>query len=440
MLAVPFLLFPSPSTVLALLIVPGLGIIFWLTEKHPFPRTPLNPAILLLAVMLLVSASITYDMKISLPKIAGLLLGIQVFFCYASYGATPRGWVACLLIFILAGLGVAVMGLIGTRWALKFNVFVPLTIQFEPLVTGLPGSENGINPNEVAGGLLWVIPILFALALTTANELRRTSIYRRWLAPINLLTWEAAIFVFLVFLLCQSRGAYLALATTAVGVVLWLLRNRVRWYLTVLLATGILVVGFTWQFQADPSTREALGTKNIAGVSLSAAALGGRDVIWVRALQGIEKYPLTGMGINVFRYQVNTLDPANPIYVDRDIAHAHNEFLQAALDLGLPGMIAFIALHVIAFRMLVQVWNWTARELKPDSSRPESFFLKPNVTRMLVLGLGLSPVAHLLYGLTDTVALGAKPGVLFWMLLGLIVGLYRQKESAMHVNPRLRVE
>ncbi len=33
-------------------------------------------------------------------------------------------------------------------------------------------------------------------------------------------------------------------------------------------------------------------------------------------------------------------------------------------------------------------------------------------------------MAQALYGLTDTVALGAKPGVLFWMLLGLVAGLY----------------
>jgi hypothetical protein len=33
-------------------------------------------------------------------------------------------------------------------------------------------------------------------------------------------------------------------------------------------------------------------------------------------------------------------------------------------------------------------------------------------------------LAHFLYGLTDAVALGAKPGILFWMLLGLSTGLF----------------
>jgi hypothetical protein len=47
----------------------------------------------------------------------------------------------------------------------------------------------------------------------------------------------------------------------------------------------------------------------------------------------------------------------------------------------------------------------------------------------LALGLGGGLLAHLLYGLTDAVALGAKPGVLFWMLLGLIAGLHRQAQG-----------
>ena len=50
----------------------------------------------------------------------------------------------------------------------------------------------------------------------------------------------------------------------------------------------------------------------------------------------------------------------------------------------------------------------------------------------MVLGLGGGLLAHAIYGLTDAVALGAKPGILFWMLLGLVAGLYLQT----NLNPR----
>ena len=46
-----------------------------------------------------------------------------------------------------------------------------------------------------------------------------------------------------------------------------------------------------------------------------------------------------------------------------------------------------------------------------------------------MMGLGGGVLAHMIYGLIGAVALGAKPGVLFWMLLGLICGLHAQLRS-----------
>ena len=46
-----------------------------------------------------------------------------------------------------------------------------------------------------------------------------------------------------------------------------------------------------------------------------------------------------------------------------------------------------------------------------------------------MMGLVGGLPAHVIYGMTGAVALGAKPGVLFWMLLGLICGLHAQIRS-----------
>jgi hypothetical protein len=51
-------------------------------------------------------------------------------------------------------------------------------------------------------------------------------------------------------------------------------------------------------------------------------------------------------------------------------------------------------------------------------------------SQTLALGLAGGMLAHGVYGLTDAVALGAKPGFLWWYLLALITGLNRlQKEQ-----------
>jgi len=46
-------------------------------------------------------------------------------------------------------------------------------------------------------------------------------------------------------------------------------------------------------------------------------------------------------------------------------------------------------------------------------------------------------LAHLVYGLTDAVALGAKPGLLFWMLLGLIAAPYEQTRASQPETTRV---
>ena len=93
------------------------------------------------------------------------------------------------------------------------------------------------------------------------------------------------------------------------------------------------------------------------------------------------------------------------------MGHAHNELLQAALDLGLPGLVGFIALNFGAVGMLF-------RPIKTGG-----------VWRLLAMGVFGGLLAHFLFGLTDAVAVGAKPGFLFWWLLAMAFGLYDQSRS-----------
>jgi putative inorganic carbon (HCO3(-)) transporter len=147
--------------------------------------------------------------------------------------------------------------------------------------------------------------------------------------------------------------------------------------------------------------------------------LESRVEIWSRALYGIQDFPFTGMGMNLFRRVVPLLYPLFTVSPDIDIVHAHNEFLQAALDLGVPGLIAFAAIYLGAAWMLRRIWVNAGYGL-----------LAPRLTRALALGLGSGLAGHLVYGLFDAVALGARPGALFWILLGLIGGLYAQTRLA----------
>lgn len=70
--------------------------------------------------------------------------------------------------------------------------------------------------------------------------------------------------------------------------------------------------------------------------ALSLRTLVGRPELWSSALYGIQDFPFTGMGMNTFRQVVHVLYPLFSISPEMDIGHAHNEFLQAGLDLGIP--------------------------------------------------------------------------------------------------------
>ena len=442
-LASPFLLFPSPSRSLALFVVPGLWIVAWLAGREPLPRTPLNATLLLMFIMVLVSLWATFDIAFSLPKISGMVLGMGVFFAVAREAERPRGWILSLLAFLGIGLGIAALGLFGTRWASSKITFLdPIITRLPTLIQGLQGAETGLHPNEVAGALIWVLPLMMAISVALfflprppknqdARALRKgwQEKMRGWrLVGVTILCLAATFFVAAVFLLSQSRGGYIGLALTLPVLILIALPRRWQWYSLIALVVLAVVLGFLVASRWEAVRTWIAGSDQAADPALSLNSLEGRLEVWSRAIYGIQDFPFTGMGMNAFRKVVPVLYPLFLIGPDIDIGHAHNEFLQAALDLGIPGLIAFLALYIGAFWMLVDVWRATRHPpLNTEHCEvPEGGSL---VTRFLALGLGGGLLAHLLYGLTDTVALGAKPGVLFWMLLGLIAGLRRQAQG-----------
>jgi putative inorganic carbon (HCO3(-)) transporter len=153
-----------------------------------------------------------------------------------------------------------------------------------------------------------------------------------------------------------------------------------------------------------------------AGGLASVTNLEGRVEVWSRALYAIQDFPLTGCGLGTFRQVVPVLYPLFFAGPDFDIGHAHNQFLQVALDLGLPGLIAYLALVGIALGM---VWHVARSSGVAGGSR-----------QGLALGLVGALVAFHVYGLTDAVALGAKPSVAFWLVLALAAAVWEREPSA----------
>ncbi|TMC54973.1 MAG: hypothetical protein E6J26_08385, partial [Chloroflexi bacterium] len=153
--AAPLFLFIRPALSPVLLLIPLLWGAAWIARRRPVPVTPLNGTLLLLAFMLLVSLYATYDLAASLPKVSGMILAFGVFFQVVRLSQSRRGWWGSLAFFFACGLGIVALSLLDTQWASKVGGLDVLTSRLAPHALSLPGAEQGLNPNELAGTLLW---------------------------------------------------------------------------------------------------------------------------------------------------------------------------------------------------------------------------------------------------------------------------------------------
>jgi putative inorganic carbon (HCO3(-)) transporter len=294
-----------------------------------------------------------------------------------------------------------VIALLGTEWPTKFPVIGLVVDHLPRVIRGLPGAEDGFQPNSVGGALVFFVPLqLMSLAACRAGE--QTDRMSAWLSRRQHCAAQLILLAFTggILLLTQSRGAWFGLAVGLLALLAWHSPRSRRWLGLLLVAAAAVIV--------------AAGARNLwelasqhTGPGLE-IQFGGRVELWSTALHGIEEFPITGMGMNAFRKLMPVLYPAYLNSADYDVAHPHNQLLMAALDLGLPGLIAYLALWLGAARMLVQ-----AGRLSPD-----------RWLRDVSAGLGAGLIAHFIFGITDTISLGAKLGIIFWFVLALAAGVF----------------
>src|SRR5439155_25330531 len=109
-----------------------------------------------------------------------------------------------------------------------------------------------------------------------------------------------------------------------------------------------------------------------------------------------------------FRRLLPLLHPISEFSPDTNLPHAHKHLLQTALDLGLPGLVAYLAIWMLAAGLV-------ALAIRGSPGGWE---------RAMAAALGAGLLAYFAFGITDTVPLGARPGLFFWALLALLVALF----------------
>lgn len=404
LLLAPFLLFPSLTKTLALL---GLPFLWWLNKREKgyfVRRTPFDWAIFVLLLMVLVSEYATFDLNFSLPKLSGFLFHIAIFYAVAEAVRTRRGLQRSLAFYFLLGLLVLGIGVLNTVWLEKVSFLATITQKLPTLTEKLPGAESGIHPNQLAGTLLWIFPLQASIVWGLFQQ--RKADFPRWVLPVLSTSFA---FTLVVFLLTQSRGGWVG-GIVALAILGSLWHRTIRWSVGIGGVGTVIAAGVIgWQ-----KIGELLVSDTTEAIVGNLGSLGFRQEVWRVALWGLGDFPFTGMGMGTFRKVARVLYPLNvsPKY---DIAHAHNQFLQTGLDLGILGMAAFLAVWLIAGFLLAR----TIRHTDTDD-----VFIK-SVAVGSVASLG----GYFVYALSDTVALGAKPGFFLWWLFAFSTGVYQLTEA-----------
>ncbi len=392
--------------------VPAAAILFWILRLpvanfapqvtgRRVRRTPLDISVLFLSVLapLSVWASSGLDWTgLSAPwtglipentriQAWRLLGGIAVMYAVVHWADSKQRLRWLVNGLSLAGLLLSIFAIFSVQWAAGKTLFIPGSA-FERFTLAV---SDAVNPNVLAGSLVLLLPFPAAHLWINWREMG-------W--PERFLTLLALLAVGLMVLLSQARGAWIAAGLA----MLVLLSLHWRWGWLLIIA-GFLIVAIiqTW-FRSTQ-----LGYLLLAGFE---GVILGRQEIWARAIFLIQHFPLSGAGMGSFAEVVKTTYPFAGAAAG--IPHAHNLFLQIGVDLGIPGLAAWLAAWL---GTLAAAWS----------------LLKRKQERLLnALGIAFiaSQVALAVHGMTDSVTWGmVRSAPVVWAIWGVALAAFAEQNA-----------
>jgi putative inorganic carbon (hco3(-)) transporter len=398
LLLIPLFLFAENFQVILLGIIPLFWVIRKIATNRYFPATPLDLSILLFLFMIALSFVAVFDASLSLPKISLIVFGIGLYYAAVHLSRSRSKNIVYILAFVLgSGTVMAIISIVYADWQPPFSLLNQAQTVIPEWLPELPGIHHGvINANEIAGTLNWIAPLMLACLIGIGKRL--------WLQNKLLLVGlvlGSAITTF-TLLATLSRGGILGFTIGLAVIMAFYMQPRWR----LVLAVGMVVIALAlfFSYQNPQSGKDAFG---------DAMGLESRIELWDRGILLIADFPLTGVGVNGFRQVVHSFYPLFSIAPDIDVAHGHNHLLQTALDLGLPGLIVYLALWLTCGGILFKTWRYLVKRNRIEG-----------IHYALVAGLSGSLLAGWIFGIFDAVALGSRPTFIWWLLLSLVVSTH----------------
>lgn len=325
--------------------------------------------------------------------IAGIWL--VIYFTEVSRLYSPR---PIIISTVLLGLLISILALTATQWTVKSDLFESI-IAFIPRPdyrSLLPDMLLNFNPNEIAGAISWVLPT--AVVFTFNRNLSN------W---IRVIAGTAALFLLSSLMFGQSRFAIGGVVVGFAFIIIALSRSK-----QVLLAAGLslsalVVLEASILFNVFPTAESTSSTPSLSRRDEQTSST--RLLIWERGIRMTLDYPLTGVGMSTYRQAVRTETYVIPYFEQQNLGppHAHNQWIQVAADLGIPGLAIYIIWYGLAFSILWHQWK-----SKDDS------------TQYYVAAVAGGLIAYIGYSIGDTITLWDRFHFLLWWYLGMAAALH----------------
>ena len=394
----------------------------WLIKSNPkrqiiLPKTYLDRPLLLFFLVSLLSVAYSFsihpEMKLAILSFGGRNLLFLFLNCIAVFYITvylvqdERNFKRLLYIAF-------VVGTLASFYAiLQYGGIEPIwPREIEPFGTRSVSTFG--NPNFLASFLILILPVIAVLALFEKSLIKK--LFLGGLFGVN----------FLGLLVTRTRSAWLGLFIALIFIAFFLAlyqlslisRNR-KWliFLAVLLFLAMFY----------PVRVERQGEKKVMVVKLAIEKVKSftdfkqmayvqRFLIWQSAYSMFKERPLLGHGWGNFEiiypfHQGKYLKMKEYSPLRTHANNAHNEILEIASQTGIVGLGIYIWLFILFFKIGIESY----RKLNIEYDK------------IFVLGLLATIFGMLIDNLLNVSLHFPMPALLFWVLMGLTVGICQRK-------------
>jgi putative inorganic carbon (hco3(-)) transporter len=393
----PVLIFPGVFPLLTAVSLSLLALILLLPilmhHRPILPVTPINILVLLWLIGVGVSVLVTADPDKTLPQFTRFIASLILF--YGLVTIMRRRSQLTWLAYSLMGLGAlfALAAPVAVAWNETKSALIPDAVyQLFPLL-----SPETIHPNTMASLMILLLPLPLAYLAQAFSQ--RNRLGWLWLVMTG---WMG-----FVLLLTKSRGGYLA-AVIGVLLVFWLMRRR---WLAVGLA-GITAVTAAWLLTT--ASRSDTAVNGLADPGTMAFRLG----VWRIALWMMSDFSFTGAGMGAFNDVGMRLYP----FAENNNPGAHNIYLQMGVDLGIPGLITYLAWLLLALFMAWKTLKWAEK-------------LADNNLRTMMVGVLAGLIAYSAHGLVDNGLLWTLVSFVPWLVVALIASAHMITRQTAVITP-----